>query len=156
MYCISYSLYIIAHCDAEITVLLVRSALPVHPICAAIQSIGIVRRDVEGDQNFQLGKALMPAVLLHGAFDFALIALAVVRSIESDDKGEETTENANDEDIEVPILDYTVAVVITLLGVLYYWFEARKQRNRLSALESTTLGAATGSLSDHSLQMTSV
>lgn len=73
----------------EITVLLLRSITPVHPIAAAIQSIGIVRRDVEGGccgsrnhgwsrQQVGLGQAILPAVIFHGIFDFILMMLAVV------------------------------------------------------------------------------
>ena len=75
--------------------MLFRSALPVHPLCAAIQSIGIVRRDVEipfhiqnNQQNgndhrlsYGLGRAILPAILLHGTFDFALFFLGFLANL---------------------------------------------------------------------------
>jgi len=65
--------------------LLARSALPVHSICAAIQSIGVVRRDVECDADYKIGWAILPAILLHGIFDFVLLAYAFFSYIFEDD-----------------------------------------------------------------------
>ena len=47
--------------------------LPIHPVCAAWQSIGVSQRDLEHNRNYQLGWILLPAVFWHGLFDFALL-----------------------------------------------------------------------------------
>jgi RsiW-degrading membrane proteinase PrsW (M82 family) len=59
--------------DNQISTLLARSFFPVHPLCAAIQSIGVCRRDLEGDKSYGLGRIILPAFLLHGSFDFVLM-----------------------------------------------------------------------------------
>ena len=145
----------------EISVLLARSALPVHSICAAIQSIGVVRRDVEQDADYKIGWALLPAVMLHGIFDFALLALAFFEYIYSDTPPTYTAAPAtttNDdwkglldddqaqhgaypaeiqETFAQQVLSFSVGAAITMIGVLYYINEAGKQRGRLQALEMT-------------------
>ena len=149
----------------EISVLVARSALPVHSICAAIQSIGVARRDVEQDADYKIGWAILPAVMLHGIFDFALLALAFFEYIFSDTTPQPakytsapiTTNNDDwkglvDDDQyaggayqDVPaatlgqqLLSFGVGAAITMVGVLYYVNEAGKQRGRLQALELTT------------------
>jgi hypothetical protein len=141
---------------AEISVLLARSALPLHSICAAIQSIGVVRRDVEQDSDYQIGWALLPAVALHGIFDFALLAFSFVSYIESPDTDgpydiskDQYTDNNDDQIAFVETEDdpetlaeqafgFTIGLAITVVGVIYYMVEAKKQRGRLQALEMTT------------------
>ena len=60
----------------ELSTLLARSSLPVHPLCAAIQSVGVCQRRLEGDQKVGVGRIVSPAVILHGSFDFVLMAAA--------------------------------------------------------------------------------
>ena len=86
---------------------------PLHPICAAIQSIGVVRRDVENDSRCKLGRGiLLPSILLHGSFDWILF--------EGDLMGAE-------------IASLLLAVLIFCLGIMYYFWEAKEQRRRLKA-----------------------
>ena len=149
----------------EISVLLARSALPVHSICAAIQSIGVVRRDVEEDADYKIGWAILPAVILHGSFDFVLLLLAFSQYIFSDDADtpyatmppETNTDEwiglLEDDDVtaqqqeqqpesiavaetgQQELLSFGIAAAITMVGVLYYVDEARRQRKRLQTLE---------------------
>ena len=70
----------------EVTTLLARSIFPIHPLAAALQSIGVCRRDLEGDAKVGLGRILFPAILLHGSFDFVLMVMALIQSVE--DEGE--------------------------------------------------------------------
>lgn len=62
----------------ELFTLLIRSVIPVHALAAAIQSIGVCRRDLEGDRKYKLGRIIFPAVLLHGSFDFFLMVTEVL------------------------------------------------------------------------------
>jgi hypothetical protein len=84
---------------------------PLHPICAAIQSIGITRRDVENDSHCKLGKGiLLPAILLHGAFDSVLFV---------------------GDFLDAEVWSVVLATLIFVAGVFYYFLEAKKQRQRL-------------------------
>jgi RsiW-degrading membrane proteinase PrsW (M82 family) len=73
----------------EVATLLARSLFPVHPLAAAIQSIGVCRRDLEKDKKWRLGRIVLPAVLLHGSFDFSLMVMALFQQSSSDDEQED-------------------------------------------------------------------
>jgi hypothetical protein len=142
-------------CFLEIGTLLMRSMVPVHPVAAAIQSIGIIQRDIEGEGG--LGRALLPAILLHGIFDFAAMAMSVIAfenqtpsddTEENDDYGDDSTnyaDNPPDPDLGTALLTLLVGFGILLVGVFYYIVEAKRQRERLYALESTMVNTAVGS-----------
>ena len=100
----------------EVSVLIARMIFPVHPICAAIQSIGIVRRDVERSPRSELGRALLPAIILHGTFDFVLMLCDFLNQNNSA-AGEFTA--------------IALALLIVIAGVTYYFHESANQRQRL-------------------------
>ena len=100
----------------EVSVLIARMIFPVHPICAAIQSIGIVRRDVERSPHSELGRALFPAIVLHGTFDFVLMLCDFLNQ-NNGAAGEFTA--------------IALALLIVIAGVTYYFNESAKQRQRL-------------------------
>jgi hypothetical protein len=87
---------------------------PVHAVAAAIQSIGVVRRDVERDTQCFLGRhVLLPAVLFHGTFDWILMF--------GDFVGQATT-------------NLIVLALSTVLGAFgYYLVLAKRQRKRLTS-----------------------
>jgi hypothetical protein len=63
-------------------VLLVRLFLiPIHPICAVWQAIGVNRRDIEFNIKYQLGKILFPAVFWHGLFDFTILLSSYLSNV---------------------------------------------------------------------------
>ena len=67
----------------EVSVLVSRCLFPLHPIAAAIQSIGVICRDLEGDTSYGLGRIFFHAFLYHGSFDFALMILSDLSSFYS-------------------------------------------------------------------------
>ena len=69
----------------EVGTLIARSVFPVHALAAAIQSIGVCRRDLEGDASHQLGKIIFPAWMLHGCFDFFLMLSPVLMAMNHSD-----------------------------------------------------------------------
>jgi len=125
-----------------------RSLLPVHPLCAAIQSIGIVRRDIEGVGA--LGQAIFPAVILHGAFDFALMLLGIIVAVKQpppteDDNNNTTKDDTADEpaaaalDVTTVAFSMVIGFAIMFLGLVYYILQARRQRQRLQVLEASSM-----------------
>ena len=138
----------------EITTLLARSIFPVHPLAAAIQSIGVCRRDLEKDQSMGFGWIILPAVILHGSFDFALMLLDLLY------KREESAQQADNDDSvdtsrlhsrgdvpqpgtsadsvslqeQLPALLLSVGIVF--IGAIYYVCMARAQRKRLEELDN--------------------
>jgi hypothetical protein len=91
---------------------------PIHPICAAIQSIGVIRRDLEKDSRCSLGVGiLLPAILVHGGFDWFLL--------EGDFLG-----------IEIPAL--LVAICVVIAGLVYYYVKSKEQRVRLQGRDRQT------------------
>jgi hypothetical protein len=53
----------------------VKSLFPIHPIAAAIQSIYVCRRDLEGDTTIGLGQTLLPSIVLRGTYEFFLLMI---------------------------------------------------------------------------------
>jgi hypothetical protein len=133
----------------EVSTLIVRCMFPVHPLAAALQSIGVCRRDLERDQSTQVGRIIYPAWLLHGIFDFVLMAYAVVAEI-LEEQNEETEEGKNSaaeeengdetadaiEELKSSGKIFAVAFSIPLFFLVYYFKEAWAQRKRLKALDS--------------------
>lgn len=135
----------------EISTLLARSIFPVHPLAAAIQSIGVCRRDIEKDHSMGFGRILFPALVLHGSFDFALMFLELLmrQSINSDADGDADGSNSDaagtsvddptvgDEEGLVQQLSGLISSVsIVLIGIIYYVIRALAQRRRLVELDN--------------------
>jgi len=95
--------------------------MPIHPIAAAIQSIGVCRRDLEQDSSHQLGRIILPAVMLHGTFDFVLWFLDFL---------------AGDQYSSFwALLSWGAGAFITMAGVAYFLRETLAQRKRLEQLD---------------------
>lgn len=135
----------------EITTLIARSIFPVHPLAAAIQSIGVCRRDIEKDSSMRFGKIIFPALVLHGSFDFALMFLELLNRQSSGDNsgnsGTEVGESVDDLDSQdggafrsqLPGLVSSVCIVV--VGIVYYVIRAIAQRRRLVGLDNSRQGS---------------
>jgi hypothetical protein len=125
--------------NEEITTLVVRCLFPIHPLAAAIQSLGVCRRDLERDPKIGVGWILFPAWLLHGSFDFFLMAYSLIARIleaESDNEGNVATSSdrgAASDDASTFVVP--CVMIIPLVGVVYYFREAWHQRERLEKLD---------------------
>lgn len=121
----------------EIETLITRSIFPVHPLCAAIQSIGVCKRDLEGQRGVGLGRIIAPAILLHGSFDFVLKVAAYLQQVKkikegNDDESDIPKEHGSD---DIPTLLICVGMVI--VGYIYYVWQSRAQTKRLIAMDRT-------------------
>ena len=67
----------VSNTQEQLTILLCRSIFPVHALCGAMQSIGLIRKFLEKEQKTHLGvgKIVLPAIILHGSFDSILMFL---------------------------------------------------------------------------------
>ena len=137
----------------ELTLLAVRLLVPLHPILAAIQSIGVIRRDVEGDKSIGLGRIISYSFLIHGVFDFILIlqsgmdSMHFVENILDDDVNEKEYEEKFQEErdnlLESILMDwqaYLACFLIVVGSVVFYIHQAHLQKVRISNLESTVHG----------------
>ena len=127
---------------SEVATLIARSIFPIHPLAAALQSIGVCRRDLEGKRNVGLGRILFPAILLHGSFDFVLMVMALIQSVQETTKLNNDDDMANDDDrsptthgVRDEMSSLIVSVVIVLVGLVYYVCQAEAQRLRLHQLD---------------------
>ena len=117
----------------EFATLFMRSLFPVHPLCAAIQSIGVCQRDLEKTPSVGIGKLLLPAVFLHGTFDFSLMVLGYLNPVgEEDENNEEMSAAA----LMLTIVSFAISLVLVLMGFCYYFAQAKAQRARLALLDS--------------------
>jgi len=121
----------------QMTVLIVRSLFPIHPIAAAIQSIGVVKRDIENMNRFQLGRIVRPAVLLHGSFDFILVLADFLSGLSPNNA--DAAQSANE---WYGFASLVMSFICMVLGILYYWKEAKAQKSRLLALDYGTATSA--------------
>ena len=131
----------------EVATLVARSLFPVHPLCAAIQSIGVVQRDLEGNSKCQLGRIVFPAILLHGAFDFVLMLMALIQAAKhpaANSSGGEKSDDADDVLLDLntasDLIPIAVSVGLVLVGCIYYCAAAGSQRKRLRELECSHEG----------------
>jgi len=129
----------------EISVLLVRSFFPVHPLCAAIQSIGVCKRDLEGDKRYGLGRIIAPAILLHGTFDFVLMVAALFQQVQNikegndDDSTAASPEKVESVDLATQLPALVAGLVLVVCGNLYYVIQSRAQTRRLGAMDNEEL-----------------
>lgn len=108
----------------ELIVLLARSIFPVHALCAAIQSIGVVLRDIEARPEYHLGKITLPAIWLHGGFDAILMIMGVL-------------EEEGDNDFTYVADSIAWCSIFIVLGSAIGWYlrESRAQLDRLRQLD---------------------
>uniref|UniRef100_A0A7S1UR98 Protease PrsW n=1 Tax=Grammatophora oceanica TaxID=210454 RepID=A0A7S1UR98_9STRA len=95
-----------------------RAFFPIHALCAFWQGIRVGRRDVESDLSWQVGRILLPSVLLHGIFDF-LMGLVYFLG------------RANQTKLVGEITSALIAVSLLVAGVGCSWIEYVEQRRRL-------------------------
>merc|ERR1739845_335025 len=110
----------------ELRMLIFRSIFPVHGLCGAMQSIGIIGKFVEEDvvsKHVGVGKIVIPAIILHGIFDLILmLANEYIEHFHDEYNG-----NRADANIEstkhvflINIITGISIIGIMLLGVLWY------------------------------------
>ncbi|VEU39025.1 unnamed protein product [Pseudo-nitzschia multistriata] len=122
----------------ELLTLFLRSLLALHPLCAAIQSLGVIKRDILGDPSSSLGRILLPAVILHGAFDFAEMLLAYFLYINDlEEQGTFAPSSAQDTGSQPSsgigiVSPVGVGGIFMIVGLMYYFFRARLQQNQLA------------------------
>lgn len=115
--------------QSEITTLITKSLFPVHAIAAAIQSIYICRRDLERDSSIGLGRVVLPSLLFHGTYDFALLLISDTWK-RSQASQYFYSGNVSNETIITLCISFT----IVLIGVLFYVVQSRRQYDRLDQL----------------------
>lgn len=140
-------------------VLFFRSIFPVHALAAAMQSINMIRKFVEGSHDsghrIGVGRIILPAVILHGTFDAILLGVNVFIETAWDKYLEENEGNAGDGQPYNPVVLNIVAwlsiVGVMVAGIAWYYNENRKQRKRLIYLEQNDKLRQGPSLSDDAI-----
>jgi len=142
----------------ELVTLVTRSLFPLHPLLAAIQSIGVVQRDLESNRKSQLGRIVFPAVLLHGSFDFVLMIMALLdganqpAATTGTNSTTGTYSNTDDKDDTIhvddgipmteTIISVAMSVGFMVAGFFYYYCASKSQRLRLIELEQGNQGGS--------------
>ena len=91
---------------SELVVLVVRLLMPIHVICSVLQAASLARVAL-GMQTFSTFRILLPAIALHGAFDFYLFVINAVAFIY----------DRNDDGIVVASI--VGPVFITVIGIIW-------------------------------------
>jgi RsiW-degrading membrane proteinase PrsW (M82 family) len=122
----------------EMVTLFFRSIFPVHATCAAIQSIGVINKFLEKDDNQNLWSIILPSVILHGSFDSVLMIISTFV-----DYAEENNDDIDDEEggFENSIVQNMVALCAVIgalgVGIIWYFRKNRAQKSRLKAMENS-------------------
>mmetsp|Transcript_4793 Transcript_4793/g.6716 ORF Transcript_4793/g.6716 Transcript_4793/m.6716 type:complete len:861 (+) Transcript_4793:508-3090(+) len=120
----------------EVAVLISRSLFPIHPLCAAIQSIGVIRQKLERDQSIGIGRILFPALMLHGTYDFTIMVLSFLSQLANDDGNDDDEVNG---DSKLALVYATIGLFsscgFVIAGVFYYVVESGKQLSRLESID---------------------
>jgi hypothetical protein len=69
----------------EVMVLLLRVCLPVHLICSILQGANLSKIIMGQAPDMSLFSLLLPAIALHGSFDFFLFVMAVVSFVNEEE-----------------------------------------------------------------------
>jgi hypothetical protein len=96
---------------------------------------------LEGNHSYKLGRIILPALILHGSFDFVLMLMALLRSIDGDGDSQDPTQGINE---AMPALIASVPIVF--LGFIYYICQSEAQRLRLYELNQGLQGIEITSL----------
>jgi hypothetical protein len=130
----------------EWIVLLFRSIFPVHALAAAMQSINMIRKFVEcEDDNSHrvgVGRIILPAVIMHGSFDAVLLGINVFIETAWDSYLEKNEGNIDPDNppynaVVVNVVAWVSIILVMLSGFLWYYRENRNQYLRLILLEET-------------------
>jgi hypothetical protein len=124
-------------------VLFFRSIFPVHALAAAMQSINMIRKFVERDNEqghrIGVGRVVLPAVILHGSFDAVLMAINVFVETAWDNYLSQNNgnvgANAPYNSLILNIVAWISIAAIMLAGLLWYFIQNRLQSQRLAELE---------------------
>jgi hypothetical protein len=130
-------------------VLFFRSIFPIHALAAALQSINMIRKFVEGDEQnghrIGVGRIIFPAVLLHGSFDAILMGINVYQEtawerymMDQSEQNGGTVVMPDEPPYNTLIVNLVAWIGITVVmfaGLGWYYRENRNQRLRLKILE---------------------
>jgi len=119
----------------ETYVLVARTLFPIHPIAAALQSIGVCERDVERMPT-RFGRILLPAILFHGTYDFLLLWVDFLVSLKRSDGYHDNDDEALEVGSHAVIASYAISAVV--MGAALFWFfkKSKAQSERLAALDA--------------------
>ena len=117
--------------ENEISTLVVRMLFPLHPIAAAIQSIGVVRKTIERETSLGMGRIVFPAIIFHGSFDFALMLMAYM--VHTNEEKNENEDKAKQ--LALLAITFSFSIFVIISGLVYYFRTAREQRRRLQRMD---------------------
>lgn len=125
--------------QTEIGVLIVKSLFPIHPLCAAIQSIQVCKRDLENDSSIGVSRIVLLSVLLHGSYDAAL--LFINQSWQRTKKDNYFYEGSSNGKVGVAVISGITSMLILATGILYYLMKSSAQYSRLKGKSARAKGS---------------
>jgi hypothetical protein len=100
----------------------------------AIQSIGVCKQQLENDKSIGVGRIIFPALMLHGSYDFSIMAFNLLTTLSEDEENDE-------EVLNIIVLIYGMCTFIASIlfvigGALYYRKESNAQKVRLEQIDA--------------------
>jgi len=127
--------------SVEIVILLARSLFPVHPIAAALQSIGVCERDIEKKRSTGLGRIVFPGILFHGVYDFLLMWFDFNNSRKSNGDGDDDETIAIDDEGSDG-LSFPLSFLVLIAALLYFFWASKLQRGRFQSMDRNPVPTA--------------
>lgn len=125
----------------ELVMLLFRSIFPLHALCAAMQSIGVIKNFLEkedfGPTKVGVGDIIIPSIILHGTFDAVLMILNSYVDFSEDyyDQNGGYYDASQYNGTLLNIVGATCVVVVMLMGIYWYVRQNTLQKNRQKLLQ---------------------
>lgn len=127
-----------SNAQEEMTMLIFRSIFPVHALCAAMQSVGVIQKFLEEpDSNsgsIGVGKIILPAVILHGSFDGVLMTVNSFIDFAIEQAENQGGQGYIDYDY-LNLIAGVVVIAVMIAGLLWYYIKNRLQKARLKICE---------------------
>jgi hypothetical protein len=120
--------------DVEVVILLARSIFPVHPIAAALQSIGVCERDLEKKRKTGLGRIIFPGVVFHGVYDFLLMWFDFLYSQKAEDTDDDDEASASTDE-KSDWLSFVLSFTVLIVALCYFFGASQLQRSRFRAMD---------------------
>lgn len=144
----------------EFMTLVFRSIFPVHAMCAAMQSVIVVKKYIELDPSrdptnadlhaqrtkIGVGVTIAPAVILHGSFDAVLMVVTLfLSSSQAADQGDDVAAQSEEStalDEFLNIFAWVGVISITIAGAVWYFSQKAQQKIRLQKLDDEIASSA--------------
>ena len=102
-----------------------------------LQSIGVCKQQLENDKSIGLGRILLPALLLHGSYDFSIMLFNFLLVLgEKNNNDDDQQEEMSRLSIFYGVCTFLGSVFFVNTALMYYYKQSKEQEARLDQLDA--------------------